>query len=90
MRRAIDWAGSFPLSAEPGDEVGYEVETGDPAHPVVFDAEGYRIGGGVELLVLGIGEFVHLRGAAHFELGRVATVPLVGVVDPEPALGTAG
>ena len=87
---AIDWAGSFPLSAEPGDQVGYEVETGDPAHPVVFGAEGYLIGGGVELFVLGIGEFVHLRGAAYFEMGRVATVPLRRRRRPERALGAAG
>ena len=81
---AINWAASFPVTgpSPPGDQVGYEVETGDPDNPVVLDADGFRIGGGVALLVLGIGEWVHLRGAAHFELGRTATVPLVGVVDP--------
>ena len=78
---AINWAGSFPDGISAGVD-GYEVETGDPAHPVVLDAEGYLIGGGVQLLVLGIGEFVHLRGSAYFELGRVETVPLVGVLDP--------
>ena len=53
----------------------------------MLDADGFRIGGGVALLVLGIGEWVHLRGAAHFELGRTATVPLVGVVDPSVLAG---
>ncbi len=82
-------------AAAAGDPVGpdcepFEVETGDPDNPIVLDADGFRIGGGVALLVLGIGEWVHLRGAAHFELGRTATVPLVGVVEPSVLAGSAG
>ncbi|MDX1744801.1 MAG: hypothetical protein R3324_02590, partial [Halobacteriales archaeon] len=70
---AIDWESSFTG--------GYDVDTGEGNDPVTFDMDGYLIGGGADLFVLGIGEFIHLRGSAYFEMGRVVTVPLVSVVD---------
>ncbi|MDX1744690.1 MAG: hypothetical protein R3324_02030, partial [Halobacteriales archaeon] len=70
---AIDWESSFTG--------GYDVDTGEGNDPVTFTMDGYLIGGGADLFVLGIGEFIHLRGSAYFEMGRVVTVPLVSVVD---------
>ena len=84
------WAGA-PSPVASGDPLvgsstaatGYAVSTGEGNPPVVLDMEGYLIGGGADLFVLGIGEFVHLRGAAYFEMGAVATVPLSSVIDLE-------
>ena len=40
---AIDFAVSFPLTSEPGDEVGYEVDTGDPDNPVVLAFDDFLV-----------------------------------------------
>ena len=87
-RRAVGWRA---VAGAPGDPLveefdggdGYAVSTGEGNPPVVLDMEGYLIGGGADLFVLGISEFVHLRGAAYFEMGAVATVPLSSVIDLE-------
>ena len=82
---AIDWTTQTyddddnPGTAEvPG---GYGIATGGDNPDIVVDMENFLIGGGVDLMVLGIGDFVHLRGAAYFEMGATDTVPLVGIID---------
>ncbi|MBY5161789.1 choice-of-anchor D domain-containing protein [Salsipaludibacter albus] len=74
------------------DPAGYDVVTGGAPVWLTFDGN-QRIGGGAELLVVGIAEFVHLRGSGYFELGPAYTVPVVPVVAEdvlEAALDTLG
>ncbi len=68
---------------------GYGIATGGSNDDVVVKMSNYVLGGGADLLVLGIGEFVHLRGSAYFEMGQTLTVPLAGVVD-DAALAALG
>ena len=88
----IDFAASFPaiddnLSTDinesdrngdgTGDDPkGYEVVTGTGSIYLDYDGN-QRIGGGAGLLVIGIAEFVHLRGSGYFEMGPAYNVPLV-------------
>ena len=82
---AIDWSTqTYDDPADDSDERvvgGYGIRTGGDNPEVIVRMTDYVIGGGADLFVLGIGEFVHLRGAAYFEMGQTITVPLVGVVD---------
>ncbi|MCU1538730.1 MAG: hypothetical protein JWP82_3081, partial [Humibacillus sp.] len=82
---AIDWTtqkyDADGLAATPDVVGGYGIATGTGNPPVVVKMQNYLIGGGADLFVLGIGSFVHLRGAAYFEMGQTITVPLAGVVD---------
>ena len=82
---AIDW--TTQEYDDDGDETtaevvgGYGVSTGPGNPPVLLTMEGYLIGGGADFFVLGIGDFIHLRGAAYFEMGQVVTVPLSSTID---------
>ena len=68
----IDWAGSFPGAG------GYQVETGDPEHPVLIDFRGTPlVGFAAEHVVLEIGDNVFVSGAFSFRMGEVETVDVV-------------
>ena len=72
----IDWRCSFPLDPnDPGDRVGYEVETGDPDNPVLIDFRGTPLVGiAAAHVVLEIGDNVFVSGAFSFRMGEVETV----------------
>ena len=72
----IDWQLSFPLDPnDPGDRVGYEVETGDPDNPVLIDFRGTPLVGiAAAHVVLEIGDNVFVSGAFSFRMGEVETV----------------
>ena len=76
MAPTIDWQLSFPLDPnDPGDRVGYEVETGDPDNPVLIDFRGTPLVGiAAAHVVLEIGDNVFVSGAFSFRMGEVETV----------------
>ena len=60
---------------DPGDRVGYEVETGDPDNPVLIDFRGTPlVGFAAAHVVLEIGDNVFVSGAFSFRMGEVETV----------------
>ncbi len=72
LKPTIDWAASFPVTG------GYEVQTGDPDHPMLIDFRGTPlIGVAAEHAVLQISDNVFVSGAFSFRMGEVETVNVV-------------
>jgi Ca2+-binding RTX toxin-like protein len=85
----VDWLSSFPDTDGPDteaidteDEAGFEVPTGTSTDPVLFDMQGFLIGGGAENVHIEIGDFVYLDGAIYFEYGAVHQVELADALLP--------
>ncbi|MFT4837570.1 MAG: cell division septation protein DedD, partial [Nonlabens sp.] len=71
---AIDWTSAF-------GSTGYEVSTGEGNDPLFLNMDGYLIGGGAELVVVSILDFIHVRGSFYFEKGVTVEVPLQSLLD---------